>query len=114
VLREVGTLGALPELSPVTVPGTMDRVLLVRIANEVFAFASSCSHRNAPLAYGAVTWKARVICPWHLATFCLRTGAPLGRGPATKPIAVCKATVADEAVYLSEDDVAQLESSSAC
>lgn len=45
-----------------------------------------CPHRGAPLAEGTVTGNL-LVCPWHQATFDLRTGR-LVRGPACGDIEV--------------------------
>ncbi|HEY3062589.1 MAG TPA: Rieske 2Fe-2S domain-containing protein [Chloroflexota bacterium] len=48
----------------------------------MYAFSARCTHRPAPLADGAVTWKRTLICPWHLGTFDLRDGRILAGPPA--------------------------------
>jgi NADPH-dependent 2,4-dienoyl-CoA reductase/sulfur reductase-like enzyme/nitrite reductase/ring-hydroxylating ferredoxin subunit len=61
-----------------------DQVLLVRVAKEVFAVATQCSHYHGPLADGLVV-SDTVRCPWHHACFSLRTGEAL-HAPALSPI----------------------------
>jgi NADPH-dependent 2,4-dienoyl-CoA reductase/sulfur reductase-like enzyme/nitrite reductase/ring-hydroxylating ferredoxin subunit len=51
-------------------------VLLTRDHAAVYAVGGTCPHAGGPLAEG-VRQNDQVICPWHKATFCLRTGALL-------------------------------------
>jgi NADPH-dependent 2,4-dienoyl-CoA reductase/sulfur reductase-like enzyme/nitrite reductase/ring-hydroxylating ferredoxin subunit len=51
-------------------------VLLFRDSDGVYAVAGTCPHAGAPLIEG-VRHGNRIVCPWHKATFCLRTGALL-------------------------------------
>jgi apoptosis-inducing factor 3 len=51
-------------------------VLLIREGDSVHAVAATCPHAGGPLAQG-VYHAGRIICPWHKATFCVRTGALL-------------------------------------
>lgn len=51
----------------------MTAVLLVRLEDGFHALGALCSHYEAPLAAGALC-RDRVICPWHHATFDVRTG----------------------------------------
>jgi apoptosis-inducing factor 3 len=64
-------------------PGTMRQVeveglkiLLARDGDTVFAVDATCPHAGGPLAEG-VRRGDRVVCPWHKAAFCLKTGAVL-------------------------------------
>ena len=51
-------------------------VLLTRDRATVYAVGGACPHAGGPLAEG-VRHNDHVICPWHKASFCLRTGARL-------------------------------------
>ena len=59
-------------------------VLLVREGDAVHAVGGTCPHAGAPLAEG-VLHGGRVVCPWHKAVFCVRTGAVLDP-PAVDPL----------------------------
>ncbi|HEX3983477.1 MAG TPA: Rieske 2Fe-2S domain-containing protein, partial [Acidisoma sp.] len=64
------------------------RILLLREGDTVTALAAECPHAGGPLAEG-VKRAGRVICPWHKATFCARTGAILEL-PAWTPLPILK------------------------
>jgi len=49
------------------------------------ALDNTCTHRGGPLAEGEVAWH-KVTCPWHGATFDVRTGAVVGP-PAQQAVA---------------------------
>jgi NADPH-dependent 2,4-dienoyl-CoA reductase/sulfur reductase-like enzyme/nitrite reductase/ring-hydroxylating ferredoxin subunit len=51
-------------------------VLVAQVDGEIRAVSGACPHAGAPLAQG-VRDGDRIICPWHKAAFCLRTGALL-------------------------------------
>ena len=53
-----------------------ENVLLSRRNETVYAVGGTCPHAGGPLAEGA-HHDSSVICPWHKARFCLRTGALL-------------------------------------
>ncbi len=61
-------------LRQVEVEGT--RILVFRDGNGVHAVEATCPHAGGPLGEG-VRRGHRITCPWHKATFCLRTGAIL-------------------------------------
>lgn len=82
--HEVMALADLPAdgLHAVDVAGTV--ILLTRDGETVHAVGGTCPHAGGPLAEGVRSGN-RVICPWHKATFCLKTGA-LTEPPALDPL----------------------------
>jgi NADPH-dependent 2,4-dienoyl-CoA reductase/sulfur reductase-like enzyme/nitrite reductase/ring-hydroxylating ferredoxin subunit len=75
-------------------------VLLARRGDEVFAIGSLCTHYGAPLKDGLLVGHT-VRCPWHHASFCLRTGDAL-RAPALNPVARWRVERRDGTVYVRE------------
>lgn len=74
--HEVAALTDLPAggMRPVTVDGA--KILLIRDGDTVHAIGATCPHAGGPLEEG-VRNGHRIVCPWHKATFCIRTGALL-------------------------------------
>jgi len=73
---EVATLDEIDDgaMREVLVDG--EPVLLARTGDRIDAVAAICPHAGARLIEG-VRSGDRIICPWHKAAFCLRTGALL-------------------------------------
>jgi apoptosis-inducing factor 3 len=61
-----------------------DDVLLVRRGADIFAIGAHCTHYHGPLVEGLVVGET-VRCPWHHASFDLRSGEAL-RAPALSPL----------------------------
>lgn len=89
-------------------PGTARRVMVdstpvavVRIENEVFAIADTCSHANVSLSEGTV-WcdEKQIECIRHGSAFSLVTGNP-DTLPATQPVEVFDATVDNGNIVVS-------------
>ncbi|CAG2118728.1 unnamed protein product, partial [Medioppia subpectinata] len=53
--------------------GEEGKVLLIKQDNQFRAIGPKCSHYGAPLANG-VLYGSQISCPWHAATFCIKTG----------------------------------------
>ena len=51
-----------------------EKVLLLRDGDAVRAVGATCPHAGGPLAEGIRNGN-RIVCPWHKAAFCIRTGA---------------------------------------
>ncbi|MBW5420225.1 Rieske 2Fe-2S domain-containing protein [Streptomyces sp. BG9H] len=69
-----------------TGPRTGQNTFPVRVADRTVHVPARCPHRGAPLTEGTVTGSL-LICPWHGATFDLRTGSRL-RGPVCPDLEV--------------------------
>lgn len=81
---EVAALGAVEPggMKQVEVDG--EKVLLLRDGDAVHAVGATCPHAGGPLAEG-VRNGDRIVCPWHKAAFCIRTGA-VQDPPALDPL----------------------------
>jgi len=49
-------------------------VLVTRVDGKVYCTSNKCTHVGAPLAKGLLV-EDRVICPFHAASFSVKTGA---------------------------------------
>ena len=75
-------------------------VAVVRIEDEVFAIADTCSHADISLSLGMVWCDTKQIeCIKHGSAFNLVTGQP-DTFPATQPVAVYSASVVNDEVIV--------------
>ena len=75
-------------------------VAVVRIEDEVFAIADTCSHADISLSLGMVWCETKQIeCIKHGSAFNLVTGQP-DTFPATQPVAVYPAKVVNDEVIV--------------
>ena len=78
-------------------------VAVVRIDDDLYAIADTCSHQRISLSEGEVDTGDRSLECWkHGSTFDLATGEPSSL-PATKPVAVYSVTVEGDDVYVEVD-----------
>jgi len=77
-----------------------EAILLVRADSGVFAIGAHCTHYHGPLADGLVVGDS-VRCPWHHASFDLRTGEAL-RAPALSPVACWQVVERDGRIFVTE------------
>jgi apoptosis-inducing factor 3 len=75
-------------------------VILVRRGDDLFAIGAVCTHYGASLADGLMV-DDTVRCPWHHASFSLRTGEAL-RAPALDPVSCWHAEQRNGSVYVRE------------
>jgi apoptosis-inducing factor 3 len=69
----LGRISELPSGTMREVEVAGNKILLVRQGDELRAIGARCPHAGGPLADGVLA-NGRVICPWHKAAFCIRTG----------------------------------------
>ena len=75
----VTDLSALPEASPTKMKAGINDLVIVRIAETVFALHATCAHAGGPLDKGTIV-DGCVECPWHGSRFRLSDGLAR-RGP---------------------------------
>jgi NADPH-dependent 2,4-dienoyl-CoA reductase/sulfur reductase-like enzyme/nitrite reductase/ring-hydroxylating ferredoxin subunit len=73
-------------------------VLLLRVADEIFAIDALCSHYHGPLVDGLVEGNT-VRCPWHHACFDLRSGEAI-RAPALSPLSCWRVDKRDGHIFV--------------
>ena len=98
---EVGLLAGLAEKGQRFVIDEQP-VLVVKVADQVFAIGNQCTHQGAGLDRGVVKISGSVrtvTCPAHGSTFNLETGKVM-RPPATKPVPVYDVKVEDGRVFV--------------
>ncbi|WP_284946336.1 FAD-dependent oxidoreductase [Acidisoma cladoniae] len=71
---DVAAASAIPDGGLLAVQVGEQALLLSRVGEEVHAVSGTCPHAGAPLAEG-VRCGHHIVCPWHKASFDLRTGA---------------------------------------
>jgi nitrite reductase/ring-hydroxylating ferredoxin subunit/uncharacterized membrane protein len=76
---DVTDLAALPEATPTRMKAGINDLVLVRVADTVYAMHAVCAHAGGPLAEGTVV-DGCVECPWHGSRFRLTDGRAR-RGP---------------------------------
>ncbi len=96
------------EMRQVELAGT--KILLVRSGGEVSAIGAECPHAGGPLAEGVLAG-GRIICPWHKASFCVRSGARL-EPPAVDALPRYSITITNGDIVLDDKDPPAAEAKS--
>lgn len=52
-------------------------VAVVELEGSYYAFEDLCTHEGAPMAEDGDVEGDQVVCPWHGARFCMKTGRAL-------------------------------------
>lgn len=55
------------------------------VEGDYYALRNECPHVGGPLGEGRLEGQ-KIVCPWHLWAFDVRTGACDGREPAATPV----------------------------
>ena len=75
--RKVAKLNDVPEQAGLCVEVDGHRIGLFNLHGEIFAIDDRCTHAEASLCEGMVQGD-EVVCPLHMATFDIKTGACTG------------------------------------
>ena len=81
---EAGRVGQIPVREWVVLVINGTEVALFNLDGEYFAIEDVCSHYGSPLSTGWLEGD-HIVCPRHLAEFCVRTGA-VRKAPAHAPV----------------------------
>ncbi len=73
-------------------------VALFNVDGAYYAIGDTCTHRGGPLSEGDVQ-ETKVVCPWHGATYDLKTGNVLSP-PAPKGVPNYKVVVEGEDIKI--------------
>ena len=95
----VANLADLPPGKSACVEFGGEKVALFNVEGTIHAIADTCTHRGGPLSDGEVEGTS-VTCPWHGASFDLKTGTALGP-PAMQGVKTYQVTVKGSDVLLS-------------
>ena len=95
----IAPLADLPDGRGVRVVAAGHRIAVFRIGDAVYAIGDRCSHAEASLSEGEI-FDGAVECPRHGSEFDLASGEPRSF-PATRPVEVYAAEVADGDVFLT-------------
>jgi NADPH-dependent 2,4-dienoyl-CoA reductase/sulfur reductase-like enzyme/nitrite reductase/ring-hydroxylating ferredoxin subunit len=90
------------QMKQVAAGGT--NILLARVNGNYHAVGALCPHYGAPLAEGALCGE-RIICPWHHASFDVKTGDLL-EPPAFDALPCYKVRIEDQRVIVALPDEA--------
>lgn len=98
--QRVAAAADLPPGAMLTVTVDDRPVVVANLAGTFVAVDGTCPHAAGPLGEGEVVDGCRLRCPWHGATFDLRTGAACA-GPARKGLRRYRVEVAAGAIRLA-------------
>ena len=79
-IGDVTDLATLPEATPTKARAGINDLVVVRIAETVYAMHAVCAHDGGPLPQGTIE-DGCIVCPWHGASYRLTDGHVV-RGPA--------------------------------
>ncbi len=50
------------------------RIAIARVGDSFYAVENRCTHMGVSLAEGPLSDGGEIVCPWHAAKFCVRSG----------------------------------------
>jgi 3-phenylpropionate/trans-cinnamate dioxygenase ferredoxin subunit len=76
-------------------------IIIINLAGNFYALEDRCSHDDSPLHEGEIEGD-EIICPWHGARFCLKTGE-VTEPPAYEDIRCYETRITDDMVQIKID-----------
>lgn len=98
--KSVARLSDLPEGKPHAASlSDAERLCLVRVGEQVFAFEDRCSHAEFPMSAGDMVDDYLIECALHGARFDIRDGTAVEL-PATEPLSRFEVKIEDGTVWV--------------
>ncbi|MFL6371947.1 MAG: Rieske (2Fe-2S) protein [Nitrososphaera sp.] len=100
---EVGSEKSLKNGDMIDFDHSDKKILIAKIAGNVYATDRICTHAYADLSTGIINEEENTVtCPLHLSAFKLDTGIPQNL-PAEEPIKTYKVKIQDNSIYINLD-----------
>ncbi len=100
--RKVAQLKDLAPGSGMAVEARGHQIALFNVDGTVYAIEGTCTHRGGPLGEGSLEGTT-VTCPWHSATFDVRTGDHL-TAPAPQGVSSCNVKIAGDDIHVESPE----------
>ncbi len=81
-----------------TVEAEGESIVLILLENKVYALEDVCTHEGAALSEGEIH-KGKIDCPWHSATFDIKTGKVLS-GPTQEDLKTFRVIEEEDQIYV--------------
>ena len=96
---DIGPLADFPNNGRRVIEIDGQSIIVFNLAGQFYALEDRCSHDDSPLHEGEIEGD-EIICPWHGARFCLKTGA-VTEPPAYEDIKAYQLRIVDARVQLA-------------
>ncbi len=94
----VGALSDLEDRVPYPVCVGTEEIALILMDDVIYAISNICTHEYACLTDGYIE-EDRIVCPLHLAEFCVKTGKVL-EDPAEEDLQTYMVKIENDQIYL--------------
>lgn len=100
-LHRVARFADVPEDRGLEVSVQDNKILVLKVGDQLRAYQGECPHAGAPLADGAIC-HGRLVCPWHKAAFRIEDGG-LCEPPALDSLKRYPLEVRDDEVWVGDE-----------